>query len=50
MKNRHAKIGDKIKVATVETLYRLKKDTIRPIDKTDSLFLKELINRRGNNN
>jgi hypothetical protein len=40
--------GHKIKTATVETLYKLKKDTIRPIDKTDSLFLKELINRRGN--
>jgi hypothetical protein len=39
--------GHKIRVATAEVLYKLKKDTIRPIDKTDALFLKELIRERG---
>jgi len=38
--------GHKIKIATVETLYKLKKDTVRPIDKADALFLEELI-RQG---
>ena len=38
--------GHKIKIATVETLVRLKEDTIRPIDKSDVLFLKELMQRR----
>ncbi len=34
-----------IKVATAETLYAMKKDTVRPIDKSDSLFLQELIKK-----
>jgi predicted nucleotidyltransferase len=38
--------GHKIKIATVETLVRLKEGTIRPIDKSDVLFLKELMQRR----
>jgi hypothetical protein len=38
--------GHKIKIATVETLIRLKEGTIRPIDKSDVLFLKELMKRR----
>lgn len=42
--------GHKIKIATINTLYKLKKDTIRPIDRADSLFLEELVKRRGNNN
>ena len=44
-----------IRIATPETLLKLKKDTIRERDKIDSLFLKELIhskkkkkNNRGN--
>jgi len=35
--------GVQIKVATPETLYRLKKDTVRSEDKMDAMFLKELI-------
>jgi len=45
--------GTPIKVATLETLYNLKKDTIRPKDKIDAMFLKQLIKKRrnpGNNN
>lgn len=38
--------GHKIKIATVETLYKLKRDTVRPIDKADALFLEELIRKR----
>lgn len=38
--------GHKIKVASIETLYKLKKDTIRPIDKTDTFFLEELMRTR----
>ena len=37
--------GIKIKVATPETLYRLKKDTVRPEDQLDAKFLKEIIKK-----
>jgi len=33
----------KIKIATPEALYHLKKDTVRPEDKRDAIFLRELI-------
>jgi hypothetical protein len=36
--------GVKIKIATPETLYKLKKDTLREKDKIDSVFLNKLIN------
>jgi len=35
--------GRSIRVATAETLYKLKKDTLRPIDQNDAAFLSELI-------
>ena len=38
--------GIKIKIATPETLYNLKKDTIRYKDKIDAMFLKELIKEK----
>jgi hypothetical protein len=38
--------GHKVKIATVETLFRLKEGTIRPIDKNDAMFLKELMKRK----
>jgi hypothetical protein len=38
--------GVQIRVATPETLYRLKKDTVRPRDQQDALFLKQLIEKR----
>ena len=41
--------GIKIKVGTPETLYKLKKDTIRSKDKGDAIFLKELIKEKRNN-
>ena len=37
--------GIKIKVGTPETLYRLKKDTVRPEDQLDAKFLKEIIKK-----
>ena len=37
--------GQKIRVATAETLLKLKEGTIRPEDKGDVLFLKELLQR-----
>ena len=37
--------GIDIKVATPETLYLLKKDTVRPEDKVDAMFLEEYIRR-----
>ena len=40
--------GIKIKVGTPETLYKLKKDTFRPKDKSDAIFLKELIKEKRN--
>ncbi|MFW9916764.1 MAG: nucleotidyl transferase AbiEii/AbiGii toxin family protein [Candidatus Thorarchaeota archaeon] len=33
----------KIKIATPEALYHLKKNTVRPEDKRDAMFLRELI-------
>lgn len=41
--------GTKIKIATPETLYRLKKDTVRDRDKMDAAFLQELIKARNQN-
>ena len=38
--------GQKIRVATAETLLKLKERTIRPEDKGDVLFLKELLQRK----
>lgn len=35
--------GVKVKIATPETLYYLKKDTVRDKDKIDAFYLKELI-------
>jgi predicted nucleotidyltransferase len=37
--------GVGIKIASPETLYNLKKDTVRPEDKADALFLKQLIKK-----
>lgn len=39
--------GVSIKIATPETLFNLKKDTVRPEDKRDAFFLYELINQQG---
>ncbi len=41
--------GHKIKIASIETLYKLKEKTYRAIDQSDLIFLKELINKRKNN-
>ncbi|MBI1930715.1 nucleotidyl transferase AbiEii/AbiGii toxin family protein [Candidatus Poribacteria bacterium] len=41
--------GTQIKIATPETLYQLKKDTIRDKDKMDAIFLKALIQARESN-
>ena len=38
--------GVKLQVATPETLYRLKKDTVRPKDRQDALFLEKLMGQR----
>lgn len=39
--------GHKIKIATPETLYKLKEKTFRAIDQSDLLFLKDLIQREN---
>lgn len=39
--------GTAIKIATPETLYKLKKDTLRDQDKWDAGFLSELIKKRN---
>jgi predicted nucleotidyltransferase len=38
--------GHTIKIATAETLYKLKEKTYRAIDQNDLIFLKELISRK----
>jgi predicted nucleotidyltransferase len=35
--------GHQVKIASVETLYKLKEKTFRAIDKTDLIFLKQLL-------
>ena len=41
------KIGDhKIKIASVESLYKLKEKTLRAIDKNDLVFLKQLLKNK----
>lgn len=37
--------GTKVRVATPESLLKLKKDTVRPEDKMDAAFLKELFEK-----
>jgi DNA repair exonuclease SbcCD nuclease subunit len=41
--------GIKIRIATPETLYRLKRNTLRDKDKIDVLFLQELIETKKSN-
>ncbi len=38
--------GHHIRIATPETLYAMKRDTVRPIDKADSVFLQKLLNNK----
>ncbi len=38
--------GHQIKIATVETLFKLKENTLRAIDKSDLIFLKHLLENR----
>ncbi len=38
--------GQKVKVATPETLFRMKKDTVRERDKTDAVFLRRLLEKK----
>lgn len=38
--------GHQIKIASIETLYKLKEKTFRAIDKTDLIFLKQLLENR----
>lgn len=40
----------RIKIATPEMLYRMKKDTVRPQDKIDASFLNEIIESRKSRN
>ncbi len=40
-------LGTPIRIASPETLFMLKRDTVRPKDKVDAVFLSELISRRG---
>ena len=36
----------KVRIATAETLYRLKKDTVRPEDKMDAMFLEKILDQK----
>ena len=35
--------GCRVRIATAETLYKMKKDTVRPVDKSDAFFLADLL-------
>ncbi len=39
--------GVSIRIATPETLFKMKKDTVRPEDKRDAWFLAELIAKKS---
>lgn len=39
--------GRTVRIASAETLYEMKKDTVRPVDKEDAEFLKDLL-KKGN--
>lgn len=41
--------GNPIRVASLETLYKLKQNTNRPIDQEDSLFISEKLKNKFNN-
>jgi hypothetical protein len=41
--------GTKIRIGTPETLYKLKKNTVRDRDKIDAIFLEELIKAKQSN-
>jgi hypothetical protein len=41
--------GHRIRIATAETLYKMKKDTVRPVDKEDSVFLQNILKQKNNN-
>jgi len=38
--------GHNVRVADIETLYNMKKDTVRPVDKMDAMFLRELLEKK----
>ena len=38
--------GHNIRIATPETLYEMKRDTVRPVDKEDSIFLKKILDKK----
>ncbi len=38
--------GVEVRIATPETLYRLKRDTVRPKDQQDAVFLRKLLGQR----
>jgi hypothetical protein len=42
-------LGTPIRIATPETLFELKRDTVRPKDKVDAIFLDELIRHKCQN-
>ncbi len=41
--------GRPVRIASAETLYEMKKDTVRPTDRSDAYFLKNLIDKRKDN-
>lgn len=40
--------GHAVKIATIETLYKLKEKTLRAIDKTDLFFLEQILKNKNN--
>ena len=40
--------GHTVKIATIETLYKLKEKTLRAIDKTDLFFLEQILKNKKN--
>lgn len=40
--------GHTVKIATIETLYKLKEKTLRAIDKTDMFFLEQILKNKNN--
>jgi predicted nucleotidyltransferase len=42
--------GHRVRIASIETLYAMKKDTVRPIDKEDSVFLQNILKQKSEKN
>jgi hypothetical protein len=46
LKRENVEDGHSVRLASAKTLYAMKKDAVRPVDKSDSFFLWNLLNKK----